>query len=338
MDLDPQTLQYFFELSPDLFAIVDRDGKFLYLNGQWKKYLGHEVEEMIGRPFLDFVLPEERERTKREMEKYFESKSRKRPIFENRYQSKNGNVYTFQWNSIFDEKTQRFYAVVRDITPYKTINDLKKNLEKTAYQTTKLGMIGQISSEIASEMSDPLFSIGGHAELIEMHVQKPSPKKDYIREQAQQIRQSLKKLEELKKALARLTKNVNSNSGEPFLLYQVIQDLALFIQRQSRLSNIEINYDEVDHEDHIHCHQGELTLLIYQILTACLNPPPSSQRGKVNFHTQKEQGGTTLVITCERIPLSLEDCLREENTPFYNNLTVYKDNDQHVTFKIKLDA
>jgi PAS domain S-box-containing protein len=46
------------ETSHDLIWKCDAEGKFTYLNKAWEKTHGYEVEEMLGRKFTEFQLPE----------------------------------------------------------------------------------------------------------------------------------------------------------------------------------------------------------------------------------------------------------------------------------------
>jgi two-component system sensor histidine kinase UhpB len=46
------------ETSHDLIWRCDNEGRFTYLNPAWERSLGYSLEEMLGRPFADFVRPD----------------------------------------------------------------------------------------------------------------------------------------------------------------------------------------------------------------------------------------------------------------------------------------
>lgn len=50
------------EMSHDLIWAVDAEGRITYLNNAARRIYGRDPEEMIGRSFLDFVPPDQRER------------------------------------------------------------------------------------------------------------------------------------------------------------------------------------------------------------------------------------------------------------------------------------
>ena len=52
-----------FDIERDLLCTVDSDGYFTSLNSGWERVLGWTREELMSRPFIDFVHPADRERT-----------------------------------------------------------------------------------------------------------------------------------------------------------------------------------------------------------------------------------------------------------------------------------
>ena len=56
-------LEKFFMINLDLLCIIDLDGKFIRLNKIWERTLGYRHDELINKPFVDFVHPEDVEST-----------------------------------------------------------------------------------------------------------------------------------------------------------------------------------------------------------------------------------------------------------------------------------
>lgn len=54
--------RYLVESSPDLIFTLDADGRFSYLNPRIEGLLGYERRQLIRRPFLSLILPEDLER------------------------------------------------------------------------------------------------------------------------------------------------------------------------------------------------------------------------------------------------------------------------------------
>ena len=57
----------FFDLALDLFCIAGLDGYFKKVNPSFGRTLGYTSEELLSRPFLDFVHPDDRERAQTEL-------------------------------------------------------------------------------------------------------------------------------------------------------------------------------------------------------------------------------------------------------------------------------
>ena len=51
----------FWELSNELFAVANFEGRFTHANPACEQTLGWGSEELCSRPFLDFVHPDDRE-------------------------------------------------------------------------------------------------------------------------------------------------------------------------------------------------------------------------------------------------------------------------------------
>lgn len=104
----------FFELTPDLLCIAGVDGYFRRVNANFTKVLGYPPDELLARPFVEFVHPDDRANTVAETEKL----ARGLPVvqFRNRYRDVTGAYRWFEWaaQSIPEEKV--VFAVARDIT------------------------------------------------------------------------------------------------------------------------------------------------------------------------------------------------------------------------------
>jgi len=105
----------FFNLSRDLFCIVDDKGRFLRVNQSFERVLGYEAWEFIGRNFMEFVYPPDHDATREVWERLLSVEGV--TSFINHYVCRNGELRTFEWSAPDSlPGAKQIYAVARDIT------------------------------------------------------------------------------------------------------------------------------------------------------------------------------------------------------------------------------
>lgn len=107
----------YFALSRDLLCIATKDGYFRRLNPSWQQKLGYSLEDLVERPFLSLVHPDDRERSRAALGHLQEGGYIRN--FENRYLRKDGSVCWFLWSASAPADSELIYAVAYDITDRK---------------------------------------------------------------------------------------------------------------------------------------------------------------------------------------------------------------------------
>jgi PAS domain S-box-containing protein len=109
----------FFELSIDLICIADATGHFLHVNPAWATVLGWSSEQLVARPFLELVHPDDVAMTLEEIGRLAAGEATL--SFVNRYRRVDGSYRHLSWTCQPDTETGLFYAVARDITAHRAI-------------------------------------------------------------------------------------------------------------------------------------------------------------------------------------------------------------------------
>ncbi len=116
----------FFSVAIELFCFLDFNGYFKRLNPAWERTLGFTREELMARPFIDFVHPDDRERT---LAQNTAVRAGGQAIeFENRYLCKDGSFRWLLWNATPFTTGRVVCSVARDITARKQAEADKQRL------------------------------------------------------------------------------------------------------------------------------------------------------------------------------------------------------------------
>lgn len=104
----------FFDLATDMLCIAGVDGYFKVLNRAWSETLGYEDGELLQRPFVDFVHPDDRRATIAASSKV--AGGSRLVHFRNRYRCKDGTYKWLAWSASAALSDGSIYAVARDVT------------------------------------------------------------------------------------------------------------------------------------------------------------------------------------------------------------------------------
>ncbi len=110
-------LREFIDLSLNLLCIAGTDGYFKHVNPAWETTLGYTREELLSRPYLEFVHPDDREATTTEAASV--ASGRSTITFENRYRCKDGSYRWLLWSAVVRAERGLIYAVAADVTERK---------------------------------------------------------------------------------------------------------------------------------------------------------------------------------------------------------------------------
>jgi PAS domain S-box-containing protein len=154
-------LEKFFSVTLDLLCIADTGGRFIRLNRAWQTILGYPLSYLQGKPFLDFVHPDDVQATFNALTEL--SKGMEVINFVNRYRCSDGSYRWIEWHS--SPVGNKVFAAARDITRHIEIEQELQNATEAAEQANraKSAFLANMSHEIRT----PLNAVIGYSELLE---------------------------------------------------------------------------------------------------------------------------------------------------------------------------
>jgi two-component system, sensor histidine kinase and response regulator len=155
-------IETLFRLSRDMLCIAGFDVYFKRLNPAWEETLGFTTQELMSRPYIEFVHPEDRRPSVVEAKKV--AAGGHAVLFENRYVCKDGSYRWLSWNAIALEEEGLFYCTVRDVTEQRRAADELKKARELADAANRAK--GDFLANMSHEIRTPMNAVIGMAELL----------------------------------------------------------------------------------------------------------------------------------------------------------------------------
>lgn len=149
--------------SNDLICTANLSGYFEEVNPQFTKTLGYTKEELISNKFMDFIHPDDIKSTTDIFENITTSGDAI-VNFTNRYKCKNGEWVWLDWNSTIDFGSGKIYAIARDITSRKIIENRLADTMETLKHINK--ELEAFSYSVSHDLRAPLRAISGYSEML----------------------------------------------------------------------------------------------------------------------------------------------------------------------------
>jgi two-component system, sensor histidine kinase and response regulator len=157
-----RTYQEIMENSIDVICTFDRQGRFLQVNRACELLWGYSPEELIGRPFLEMVHPDDRDKTAAADQSILNGAEANG--FENRYLRKDGSVVWIHWTAKWSAALQINVCVARDVNARKLMESELQQTQKDA-EAANLAK-SEFLATMSHEIRTPMNGIIGMTELV----------------------------------------------------------------------------------------------------------------------------------------------------------------------------
>ena len=156
-----------------MICVAGFDGRFKAVNPAFERTLGYSPDELLARPFTEFVHPDDRQATLEAFRSVLDGDEV--TTFENRYITKAGSQRWLQWSLAAVPGQNVVYAIGRDVTEGRRIAEEQAALRRVATlasrETSPVEILGAVTEEVARVLETEAvgmlrFELDGTATLV----------------------------------------------------------------------------------------------------------------------------------------------------------------------------
>jgi len=202
--VDQVSADDFFEMSRDNVCVAGFDGYLKRVNASWTRTLGWTPEELMARPVMELVHPDDRAAVLA-ARLHLHHGNDMGPLV-NRYRAKDGSYRWFEWRSVGRVERGLVYAVARDITERKDTEERLREadarsaaLQRQLLFADRMASMGTLAAGVAHEINNPLAYITANITMMLENLQgetgdSPEGRMAALREMALDVRDGTERI------------------------------------------------------------------------------------------------------------------------------------------------
>jgi len=298
-----QQYKSLFEYSPDIVYMLDLEGTITNLNPYFEMITGLKREEWIGQN-VKTLLPK---KYKKFLPDFIQSVAEEvKPImYEINIPHRNGDPITLQCTSVpimVNGKISGIIGYGRDVT------NLRKTEERLR-RTEKLSVVGELSASVAHEIRNPLTSLKGFVQLLQMEDEKHQLYYRIMLDELDRINHIvgelllLAKPQHLKFSIADIQK--------------LLSDVISLLSTEAIYYNVQIVSSFPDEELYIECEPNQLKQLFINIIKNAIEA--STKGGTVEITIYPSQDQQVMITVKDNGSGISKERIEKLGEPFYSS-------------------
>ncbi len=141
----------YFDFARDMFCVAGLDGYFKLVNESFERVLGYSREELLSRPFMEFVHPDDVERS---IDLLSVLATGEDVVgFESRFVCADGSVRRFEWNTRTMPQLGIVYGIARDVTERTALVEEQAALRRVATLVARESPAAEVFAAVAEELA-----------------------------------------------------------------------------------------------------------------------------------------------------------------------------------------
>lgn len=271
------------ESAPDIIYTLDMEGVFTYVNPAWERILGHRVEDVIGKHFIDFLRKEE-------IPLYF-------PFFQETRDKGRIVQEDVIGTLLHKDGSERFFSIsgapnlnaagemTGVVGTLKNVTEQRK-LENQLRHASKMNALGRLTGGISHDFNNILQAISAYNQLLTMKKTESDPDWKYL----MSIDGLTKRATDLIKQLLMFSRKVESKLVPVDMNREIKNYHELLVSTLPKTITTRLNL-----ADDLHLVNGDTTQLGQVIMNLAVNAKDAMpEGGELNIQTENVKLATPL--------------------------------------------
>lgn len=289
----------FFNISADFICIAGFDGYFKRINPAVSKLLGYSDEELYANPISSFVYSPDLKITIETREQVYKNK----PLlnFENRYLTKSGEIVWLSWTSMPVEEEKLVYAIAKNITHKKRIEEERNLLLTNLTQINKELTI--LSHKTSHDLKSPINNMLSVFSLIDISkINDPETLEliNILKLTSENLKQTLNE------SIDELVENENIHTQiEEVNLNESLEEVLVSINSLILDSKAIINVDFIEFEN-VTFNKAYIKSIFLNLVTNSIKYAKPHQTPIINIQSKKVNGVNQLIFSDNGLGFDME--------------------------------
>ena len=177
--LEKERAERYLHISRAMIIGLDCKGNISLINHRGCEILGYTEEEIMGKNWFDTILLEaDRHAVKAVFQQVISGNTEPLTYFENEIRDKQGDVRYMAWNNTVQKNADgRIIGTLssgQDITERKQAEEKTRQHQQELTHVMRLSTVGEMASEMAHELNQPLSAVTSYCEAALASFQNPS--------------------------------------------------------------------------------------------------------------------------------------------------------------------
>ena len=155
----------FFIGALDGMVALEQSGKVVFVNPKAALMIGADSEALVGRPFADILIPEERGEFNRLLDEYLIGEARRTVDFLFQGNSDAPKIMTISAGSMFGEAGMMLLTL-RDVTEEREIQRRLSDAQRRLVLSEKRAAMAELAGAAAHELNQPLTSVMASVSML----------------------------------------------------------------------------------------------------------------------------------------------------------------------------